>query len=171
MRFDDHDACAVFEGAELFKLLAHFQRALRPFDELFEEVTCIGVEAPMEHRFDGNAALLSSLGFDIAPVGNDSLAVRGVPEGYSCEAGKVEQMLGDLALILSDCQPALEEVMRQKTAAKFAMLGAVNAEVPSTPESAVRLLDTLFASENAEFTPGGRRIVCLMPVEEIEKKF
>ncbi len=136
---------------------------------LFPVQVQVGVEQRL--LFDDNSALLSSLGFDIAPIGNDVMEVRGVPEGYSCEVGKVEQMTGDLALILSDCQPALEEVMRQKMAAKFAMLGAVNAEVPSTPEAAVRLLDTLFASENAEFTPGGRRIVSLMPVEDIEKRF
>ena len=136
---------------------------------LFPVQVQVGVEQRL--LFDDNSALLSSLGFDIAPIGNDVIEVRGVPEGYSCEVGKVEQMTGDLALILSDCQPALEEVMRQKMAAKFAMLGAVNAEVPSTPEAAVRLLDTLFASENAEFTPGGRRIVSLMPVEDIEKRF
>ena len=136
---------------------------------LFPVQMQVGVEQRL--LFDDNSALLSSLGFDIAPIGNDVIEVRGVPEGYSCEVGKVEQMTGDLALILSDCQPALEEVMRQKMAAKFAMLGAVNAEVPSTPEAAVRLLDTLFASENAEFTPGGRRIVSLMPVEDIEKRF
>ena len=136
---------------------------------LFPVQVQVGVEQRL--LFDENAALLSGLGFDIAAVGNDSIEVRGVPEGYSCEVGKVEQMTGDLALILSDCGPALEEVMRQKTAAKFAMLGAVNAEVPSTPDAAVRLLDTLFACENAEFTPGGRRIVSLMPVEDIEKRF
>lgn len=136
---------------------------------LFPVQIQVGVEQRL--LFDANASLLASLGFDIAPVGTDSIEVRGVPEGYSCEVGKVEQMTGDLALILSDCGPALEELMRQKTAAKFAMLGAVNAEVPSDPESAVRLLDTLFASENAEFTPGGRRIVSLMPVDDIEKRF
>ena len=136
---------------------------------LFPVQVQVGVEQRL--LFDANASLLASLGFDIAPVGTDSIEVRGVPEGYSCEVGKVEQMTGDLALILSDCGPALEELLRQKTAAKFAMLGAVNAEVPSGPESAVRLLDTLFASENAEFTPGGRRIVSLMPVEDIEKRF
>ena len=136
---------------------------------LFPVQVQVGVEQRL--LFDENAALLSGLGFDIAAVGNDTIEVRGVPEGYSCEVGKVEQMTGDLALILSDCGPALEEVMRQKTAAKFAMLGAVNAEVPSTPDAAVRLLDTLFACENAEFTPGGRRIVSLMPVEDIEKRF
>ncbi|MCH5173346.1 MAG: DNA mismatch repair endonuclease MutL [Bacteroidales bacterium] len=133
----------------------------------------VQVQVGVENRllFDEYADLLAGLGFNIKPVGNDSVEVCGVPEGYSCEAGKVEAMTGDLVLIMSDVQPALEEVMRQKTAAKFAMLGAVNAEVPGNPAAAGRLLGTLFACDNSEFTPGGRRIVSLLSLDEIEKRF
>lgn len=136
---------------------------------LFPVQVTVGVQQRL--LFDANAGLLGSLGFDIKPVGDDALSVCGVPEGYSCEAGKVEGMVGDLLLILSDVQPALEEVMRQKTAAKFAMLGSVNAEVPETPLAAARLLDTLFASDNPEFTSNGRRIVSVLSLDEIEKRF
>ena len=136
---------------------------------LFPVQVTVGVQQRL--LFDANAGLLGSLGFDIKPVGEDAVSVCGVPEGYSCEAGKVEGMVGDLLLILSDVQPALEEVMRQKTAAKFAMLGAVNAEVPETPLAASRLLDTLFASDNPEFTSNGRRIVSVLSLDEIDKRF
>lgn len=136
---------------------------------LFPVQVRVGVEQRL--LFDDNADLLSRLGFNIVPVGEDIVEVGGVPEGYSCEPGKVEAMIGDLLLIMSDVQPALEEVMRQKTASKFAMLGAVNAEVPESSSAASRLLDTLFASDNPEFTPGGRRIVLLLSVDEIEKRF
>jgi DNA mismatch repair protein MutL len=136
---------------------------------LFPVQLRVGVEQRL--LFDENAAMLAKLGFDISPVGEDSISVAGVPEGYSCEAGKVEQMVGDLLLILSDFQPALEEVMRQKTAAKFAMLGALNAEAPATPLSAMRLLDTLFASDTPEFTFNGRRVVSVMPLDELDKRF
>lgn len=121
--------------------------------------------------FEENAALLASLGFDISPLDEDGIVVGGVPEGYSCEPGKVEQMVGDLTLILSDVQPALEEVMRQKTAAKFAMLGALNVGAPDTVPAAIRLLDALFASDNPEFTFNGRRVVSVLSVDEIEKRF
>ena len=80
-------------------------------------------------------------------------------------------MVGDLLLILSDLGPALEEVMRQKTAAKFAMLGAINASAPETPLAAMRLLDALFQSDNPEFTFNGRRVVSVLPVDEIDKRF
>ena len=136
---------------------------------LFPVQVHVGVQERL--LFEEHAGMLASLGFDIQPVGEDSVCVAGVPEGYSCESGKVEQMVGDLLLILSDLGPALEEVMRQKTAAKFAMLGALNAAAPETPLAAMRLLDTLFASDNPEFTFNGRRVVSVLPVDEIDKRF
>ncbi len=136
---------------------------------LFPVPVQVGVQQRL--LFEENAGLLRQLGFDISVSGEDSITVSGVPEGYSCESGKVEQMVGDLLLILSDFQPALEEVMRQKTAAKFAMLGALNAEPPATPLAAMQLLDTLFASDNPEFTFNGRRIVSVLPLDEIDKRF
>ena len=136
---------------------------------LFPVKVSVGVQQQL--LFREHSEMLAGLGFDISPVGEDAVCIAGVPEGYSCEAGKVEQTVGDLLLILSDLGQALPEVMQQKTAAKFAMLGAVNASVPDTPLAAARLLDTLFSSDNPEFTFNGRRVVSVLPVDEIDKRF
>ena len=121
--------------------------------------------------FEENAALLGSLGFDIAPFGTDTVVVNGVPEGYSCETGKVEQLVSDLVYILSEDKDALPELMQQRMAEKFAALGASHADSLTSPQEAQRLIDTLFASDNAELTPGGRRIVSIVPLGDIEKRF
>lgn len=133
----------------------------------------VQVQVGVQNRLilDDNADLLSQLGFDISPFGNDTVVVGGVPEGYSCEPGKVQQMVFDLILILSDGRSALPEVMRQNMAEKFATLGAVNHDVPSGPVEAQQLIDTLFACENAELTSGGKRIVSILPAEEIDRRF
>lgn len=133
----------------------------------------VRVEVGMQARLvlEANASMLSSLGFSFTPDGDAAVLVEGVPEGYSCSAGEVGRMLGDLLLILSDGSGALEEVMRAKTAAKFAMLGAANAQVPSTPVAIRSLLDALFACDNSEFTPNGKRIVSVLGEEEIDKRF
>ena len=154
-----------------------YERALRALSEgehvtqtaLFPVEVNVGVQERM--LLEANAELLSSLGFDISPAGPDSVTVGGVPEGYSCEAGQVERMIGDLLLILSDSGTALQEVMQQKTAAKFAMLGSVNAQVPDSPAGVHHLLDMLFACSNSEFTSNGRRIVSILGADEIEKRF
>ena len=136
---------------------------------MFPEEVQVGVSERL--LFEDNAELLSRMGFDIKPLGTDSVVVDGVPEGYSCEPGKIRQMVSDLVLILSEEGSSLPEVMRQRTAEKFAALGASGAESLNDPMEAQRLIDTLFGCENAEVTPGGRRIVSIMGVDELDKRF
>ena len=131
----------------------------------------VQVGAAQRLLFEESAALLGSLGFDITPFGTDTVVVNGVPEGYSCEPGKVEQLVSDLVYILSEDRDALSELMQQRMAEKFATLGASHADPLSSPQEAQRLIDTLFASDNAELTPGGRRIVSIVPLPDIEKRF
>ena len=118
-----------------------------------------------------HAQMLSDLGFDIAPFGTDTLVVNGVPEGYSAEAGKVQTMIGDLLLILAEDHSALPELMTANMASRFARLGAFSADPVTNPMEAQRLIEQLFACENPEYTSAGRRIMSLIPVEEIDKKF
>ena len=120
--------------------------------------------------FEEHAAELAALGFDITPFGTDTVVVNGVPEGCSCEAGKVQQMVQDMVLILSDGTSGLKDTVHASVAAKFATLGSINAEVPSSPAQARNLLDALFACENSELTPSGRKIIGIIGIEEIDKK-
>ena len=136
---------------------------------LFPEQVRVGVENRL--LFDENAALLKSLGFDIVPFGTDTVVVNGVPEGFSCEGGKAEAMVSDLMFILSEGHNSLSETLQSSMAEKFAILGASTAKVPSSPFEAQRLIDSLFACDNAELTSRGRRIISIIPVGEIDKKF
>ena len=131
----------------------------------------VQVGAQQRLLFEESAPLLAQLGFDIAPFGNDTVVVNGVPEGYSCEPGKVEQLVSDLVYILSEDREALPEMLNQRLAEKFATLGASHADPPASPQDAQRLIDTLFACDNAELTPGGRRIVSIVPLGDIDKRF
>lgn len=122
--------------------------------------------------FEQYAEPLAALGFDITPFGTDTVVVNGVPEGYSCEEGKVQRMIEDLLLILSDSREGqLPEVMRSAMAGKIATLEALGKGEIQTQEEASRLLDALFACTNAELTPGGKRTLIIVKTEEIDKKF
>ncbi len=136
---------------------------------LFPVEVCVGADnLPL---FEAHAEMLSGLGFDITPFGKDSVVVGGVPDGYSCESGKVQQTVSELAGILSEESEALPELMRQRTAERFAALGARNAAPLSSASEAQRIIDTLFASDNAELTPNGRRIVSIVKIGDIDKLF
>jgi DNA mismatch repair protein MutL len=136
---------------------------------LFPVTVQIGVEnmcLVSEH-----SQMLADLGFDIAPFGTDTIVVNGVPEGYSAEAGKVQTMIGDLLLILAEDHSALPEMMTANMASRFARLGAFSGDPVTNPMEAQRLIEQLFACENAEYTSTGRRIMSLIPIEEIDRKF
>ena len=121
--------------------------------------------------FEEHAQTLAAAGFDITPFGTDTVVVNGVPEGYSCEAGKVQQMVQDILLILSDEVSGVPELVRASLASKFATLGSLNVEPPRNALEAQGLIDTLFACENAELTAGGKKITVLANIDELEKKF
>ena len=121
--------------------------------------------------FDDKAELLARHGFDISPFGTDTIVVNGVPEGYSCEAGKIQTMVSDLLLILSDDSSSLPGVMEAAMAEKIALLGASSCDPLASPMEARHLLDTLLSSSNPELTGNGKRIMAIMTSAQVEKLF
>lgn len=121
--------------------------------------------------FDDKAELLARLGFDISPFGTDTIVVNGVPEEYSCEAGKIQTMVSDLLLILSDDSSSLPGVMEAAMAEKIALLGASSCDPLASPMEARHLLDTLLSSSNPELTGNGKRIMAIMTSAQMEKLF
>lgn len=136
---------------------------------LFPVTVQVGVESMC--LFAEHSQMLSELGFDIAPFGTDTIVVNGVPEGYSAEEGKVHMMVGDLLMILSEDHNSLPELMTANMASKFAGLGARSCEAMTNPAEAQRLIDNLFTCENPEYTSEGRRVISIIPIEEIDRKF
>jgi DNA mismatch repair protein MutL len=133
----------------------------------------VKVEVGVQNRmlFDEKASLLSSLGFDISPLGTDTIVVNGVPEGYSGEAGKVQTMVQNLLLILSDDSSSLPGVMESAMAEKLAILGASSADSLTSPMEARSLLDALLSGGNPELTSNGKRIMSIVPLSRIDKLF
>ena len=133
----------------------------------------VSVQVGVENMclFAEHAQTLASLGFDISPFGTDTIVVNGVPEGYSAEAGKVQTMIGDLLLILSEDHNALPEMMIAGLASKFARLGSLSGEALTNPVQAQRLIDQLFACANPEYTASGRRIITIISIDELDRKF
>ena len=136
---------------------------------LFPEQIQVGVENRL--LLDEHAETLAGLGFDIAPLGDDTIVVNAVPDGFSCESGKVQKMVADIIFILAEGKHSLAATMQSSMAEKFAAMGAASAKTPSSSFEAQRLIDSLFATGNAEFTPRGKRIVTIVTVDDIDKKF
>ncbi len=121
--------------------------------------------------FDDNEELLKSLGFDISAFGNDTVVVNGVPEGFSSEESKVQAMLADILIALTDSQNSLPDMLAAATAQKMAAVGAKCGSVLTSPIEAQNLIDAVFASSNPEFTPSGKRITAIASFDQIDKLF
>ncbi len=136
---------------------------------LFPVSVRVGVEnVPV---VEANAELLKGFGFDIAPFGTDSVVVNAVPAGYSSDDGRVEAMVGDLLLLLQDNRSAISELLRPDMAGKLAVLGASGYDGVRNTAEAQRLIDALMASSNPEFTAAGRKIMVIIPADELDRKF
>ena len=119
--------------------------------------------------FDENAEMLSSLGFDISPFGNDTIVVNGMPEGFQVDQSSVESAMADVLIILSEGGTGLQEMMESSMAEKFARMAAAGCKDIETSAEAAALIDSLYSSSNPEFTPGGRRTMRLLTSADIEK--
>lgn len=136
---------------------------------LFPVQVTVGVEGRL--LIEDNAETLGTLGFDIAPFGNDCVVVSGVPEGCSADSSKVEAMVADMLLVFKDEAASLPGLLEQNMARKLAVLAAFNGEKITSPNEAQRLVDTLLQVENPEFTASGKKIISIIPVDELEKRF
>ena len=136
---------------------------------LFPVTVQVGVENM--YLFEEHSESLLALGFDIAPFGVDTIVVNGVPEGYSAEAGKVQTMIADLLLVLAEDNNALPEMMTANLASRMARLGALSADNITNPTEAQRLIDSLFECENTEYTSAGKRIMTILPMDDLDKRF
>ena len=94
-----------------------------------------------------------------------------MPEGVGCGSGDVEKLVTDIMYILSEDAGGLSDIMEQRMAEKIAALEASGAPALSSPAEAGRIIDMLFASENPELTPRGRRILCIITLDDIDKLF
>ena len=168
-------------------MLVHIRRALVRI--LYEKtLRALQAEAPVSQTalfpvevqvgaayvplFEEQAELLSKLGFDIAPFSADTIVVNAVPEGYGADEMSVRGTVADLLQVLSEGgHNVLPEMMQSATARKFAEIGAARYSEIKTPAEATRLLDDLFACSSADLTPSGKRITCIVPIEDLEKRF
>lgn len=136
---------------------------------LFPVQVPVGVENRL--IFDEHSALLRSLGFDIAPLGNDTIVVNGMPEGFQVDQNSVEEAMAEVLIALSDNHTALPGMMESAMAEKFAKMAASEGKPIETVSAAKSLMDSLFACSNSEYTSNGRKIMTIMTIDDIEKRF
>ena len=110
--------------------------------------------------------LLTSVGFEVTPLGPASYAINGVPPGI--EGLNPSRLLQS---ILSSSSPVGrgEMALDQEVALNLARQAAIPYGQQLTNEEMDVVVNDLFACENMNYTPTGKAILCILPQHDIEQ--
>ena len=111
---------------------------------------------------------VSAIGFDISNFGNGTVVVNGCPADINNPEPKalIESILEEYRNTKDD----IKKNTKEKLARCLAKSSAIGYGVALTiPEMQV-LIDQLFACENPNYSPSGKKIISILNLEEMEKK-
>ena len=110
---------------------------------------------------------LKALGFDIRDFGSNSFIINGTPGILNSNSPLeiVESLLEDMKSSADD----LQEKAREKLAASLARASAIPYGYVMKPEEINQLIDQLFACSTPNFSPTGKQVLTIVPIEHFEK--
>ncbi len=112
---------------------------------------------------------ICSLGFDIRDLGNNSIAINGLPpDAMNMDpVGIIEEFLEYFKQTGSD----IKSKAKEKLALSMARASAIPYQRPLESTEMREMVDQLFSSSNPGVTADGRKIYTIYQNEEIEKRF
>lgn len=110
---------------------------------------------------------LRSLGFDIRDFGKNSFIINGTPGvlDTSTPVEIIESLLDEF----KNSPVNLQEKAREKVAISLAQASAIPYGHALKPAEISELIDNLFACQTPNFSPKGKKILSIMPLEDFEK--
>jgi len=112
---------------------------------------------------------LLSLGFDIREFGKNTFVINGTPGLLDVASPEVivEKLLEEYKNSPVDARRKAKE----QVAISLAKASAIEYGTDLKPEEIDHLIDNLFACSTPNFSPDGKKIVTIIPTEDIEKSF
>lgn len=112
---------------------------------------------------------VTSLGFDIREFGKNTFIINGIPGilESSSPVDLVEKLLEEFKTSPVDAR----ERVREQVAISLAKASATDYGVELQPEEMDHLVDQLFACSSPNFSPDGKPVLTIIPMEDIEKHF
>ena len=156
---------------------AHERILFENFMAVIESNETVSQQQLFPHTFDLNAADaallrtvlddLRALGFDIRDFGNNSFIINGTPGmlDSSSPLDVIETLLEDIKSSGKD----LKEQARENVAASLARASAIPYGYTMKTEEINQLIDQLFACSTPNFSPTGKQVLTIMPIEHFEK--
>ncbi|PKO95707.1 MAG: DNA mismatch repair protein MutL [Bacteroidetes bacterium HGW-Bacteroidetes-7] len=113
-----------------------------------------------------NESVLKYLGFDIS-FNHETATVSALPEGFSDDFETMEEVLDNLAEMLSEEGNDFGKRSVEQLAAKLAKTGSFGKNEPLNNLEAQTLVDTLFACKEPNYTPSGNSCLRVITVDEL----
>ncbi len=112
---------------------------------------------------------LNSIGFDISDLGSNTIVVNGVPDTSEKIAPQrlVEQMIEEY----KQTESSVHGNLKERLAVSLARASAINYGKLLSSQEMQHLVDELFACENPNYTPTGKKTLSLVSLGELEKYF
>lgn len=110
---------------------------------------------------------LRALGFDIREFGGNSFIINGTPGVLN--TGSPVEIIESVLEEYKNSPVNLQEKARERVAVSLAQASAIPYGQTLKPNEINELIDSLFACQTPNFTPGGKKILSIMPLEDFEK--
>lgn len=112
---------------------------------------------------------MSSLGFELTDLGGSSYAINAVPSGI--DGLNYVNLVRDMVGSASECPAGdIDEVSRTLAAGLADNAAVVYGQVLSNEEME-NIINALFVCSNFNYTPDGKKILCMLKETEIEHLF
>ncbi len=162
-------------------MLIHIRRAQERiwFERLLEQYNNQGAPSqrvlfPASYELSPPDALLltevladmARIGFDIAPFGQYTFVIQGIPAGLP--HGEEKYVLDEIVEHLKHESPDAVSKRTEMLLANMARRLSRNKHAIMQPEGQQALIDELFACTRPEYTPDGKKVFVLVKMEELE---
>lgn len=112
---------------------------------------------------------MTEMGFELTDLGGNSYAVNAIPSGL--EGLNVEKLVRDMVSAAEDKDASVCDEINQSLALSLARNAAIPQGQILSNEEMENIVNKLFACTNANYTPDGKTILCIVQQTEIELLF
>lgn len=116
---------------------------------------------------DQNQESLRYMGFDIT-ISNDSITINGLPEGFNHNSESLPELIDSLTKELFEEGTSFADKSKERMAAQLAKTGSAGKSEPLNNLEAQSLIDTLFACNEPNYTPAGKKCLTILNIQDIE---
>jgi DNA mismatch repair protein MutL len=112
---------------------------------------------------------LNAIGFEISDMGSNTILVNGMPDNNF--NGSPQQLIELMIEEYKQTENSVKGNIKERVAISLSSASAIGYGKMLSVEEMQHLVDELFACENPNYSPSGKKIMAILNTEEIDKLF